>query len=104
MYQSAGTSYPAPQSIRSVELCTVTVLFAGRIGGPPTNLVANPYRLNTTVPITLSSARSGGAIAADVTSALAGAANVTAAVWRVAASSTVAASTVAAALALRDIG
>ena len=80
MYQSAGTSYPSAQSIRSVELCTVTVLFGGRIGGPPTNLVAKPYRLNTIVPIALSRPDSGGAAAVEVISALAGAANATAAV------------------------
>ena len=41
-YQSAGTSSPSPgaqpQSIRSVELRTVTVLPGGSTGGPPTSL------------------------------------------------------------------
>src|SRR5262245_51807059 len=80
MYQSAGTSCPSAQSIRSVELRTVTVLFGGRIGGPPATLIARPYRLKTIVPITLSTPRSEGADAVEEISAPAGAANATAAV------------------------
>src|ERR1700754_1324804 len=93
MYQSAGTSCPLAQSMRSVELRTVTVLFGGRIGGPPTTLMARPYRLKTIVPITLSTPRSGGADAVEVVSAPTGAANATAAVSVVAAAFRVAATT-----------
>src|SRR5262245_37802196 len=78
MYQSAGTSCPSAQSMRSVELLTVTVLFGGSFGGPPTTLIARPYRLKTTVPIALSTSRGDGADAVDVISALAGAAKATA--------------------------
>ncbi|MEN3317696.1 MAG: hypothetical protein V7643_1097 [Mycobacterium sp.] len=56
----------------------------GRIGGPPTNLVAKPYRLKTMVPIALSSPDSGVAAAVEVICAVAGAANATAAVWEAA--------------------
>src|SRR5258705_5092397 len=98
MYQSAG-SYPSAQSSRSVELRTVTVLFGGRIGGPPTSLVAKPYRLNTMVPIALSRPDSGGAAAVEVMSAAADAANSTASV-----SDAAAALNVAAILSLRVIG
>src|SRR5215207_1604865 len=80
MYQSAGTVYPSPQSICSVELRTVTVLPAGRIGGPPTTLIARPYRLKTIVPIALSRPDHPGAAAVEVVAALTGAANATAAV------------------------
>src|SRR5262249_60137865 len=88
-----GTFCPFAQSIRSVELRTVTVLFGGRIGGPPTTLIARPYRLKTIVPITLSTPRSGGADAVEETSAPAGAANATAAVSGAATAILVAATT-----------
>src|SRR5215207_10028651 len=69
MYQSAGTVYPSPQSICSVELRTVTVLPAGRIGGPPTTLIARPYRLKTIVPIALSRPDHPGAAAVEAAAA-----------------------------------
>src|SRR5829696_2613872 len=84
IYQSAGTSMVSPTSQphprTSVELCTVTELFGGRIGGPPNNLVARPYRLKTMVPIALSRPENGGAPAVEVITASAGAAKATAAV------------------------
>src|SRR6478609_4026352 len=98
MYQSAGTSCLLAQSIRSVELLTVTVLFGGRIGGPPTTLIARPYRLKTIVPIALSRPDSGVAAAVEVISALAGAATATAAV------SGAAVAFRAAAASLREVG
>src|SRR6478752_5085732 len=63
-YQSAGTSYPSPQSIVTEELRTVTVLPQGSSGGPPNTLMATEYRLKMTVPTMLSSVCLGGAVAA----------------------------------------
>ena len=68
-----------PQSMRSVELRTVTPLFAGRIGGPPMIAVARLYRVKTTVPITLSRPENGGAAAVASTATSAADANATAA-------------------------
>jgi hypothetical protein len=74
------------------------VLFGGKDRGPPTNLVAKPYRLKTMVPIAPSRPDSEGAAAVEVISALAGAANATETVWGAAVLG------VAAVLAFRDVG
>ncbi len=77
MYQSAGTLSPdpgaQPQSSRSRELDTVTVLPGGSIGGPPNSWMTKPYRPKTIVPITSSRMFSGVGVTVAVTGTVAGA-------------------------------